>query len=245
MATEFISNKVYYKIFDRIYKQSSGIYCRYKAYNEKSLQEVENNLQAIKKELGISNLLILKQIHSNIIIDADNLDNQIFKPEADGIVTTKSNLILPVMTADCVPVLFSSAGGEVIGAAHCGWRSSKLDIIKNIVELMTKKGAHAIKAVVGPAIQQNSYEVDQNFYNELIKDDTSFSKFFVQSKNENHYMFDLPSFILLKLTRSGVKDINIINEDTYSQPSKYPSYRRSSHLGEQLRDHILSTIYKI
>lgn len=145
-------------------------------------------------------------------------------------------------TADCVPVLLTSMKGEVIGAAHCGWPSSKANIIAKLVKMMHDKGAKEIKGLIGPSIQQYSYEVGPEYYESFIKEDATYAKFFKPSKKINHYMFDLPAFVELKLNQAGVVNLIKIKEDTYSMPEKYPSYRRDCHLGESYKLNILSTI---
>lgn len=242
MPKELIANKVYYKIFDKTYKQSSHLYTRYQAGSEDKIAQIEQNKQAILSELSASQIFFLHQIHSNKVIDADNFKNCQVAPQADAFVTTKAGLTLAIQTADCVPLLCSSSNGEVIGAAHCGWRGTKLGIIANLLDMLSRKGATTIKALIGPSIQQYSYEVDQRYYNSFIDEQANYAKFFSPSKNLGHYMFDLPGLVEDKLHQAGVKDISKISEDTYNMAEKYPSYRRSYHSGEPYKETILSTI---
>lgn len=178
-------------------------------------------------------------MHGNQIVNAD--DSIIAVPEADGSIATKKNLVLAVQSADCVPVLLASGNGKIIGAAHAGWKGS-INIISNIVTKMTEKGAKNLIAVIGPAIVQSSYEVDGEYYKAFLSKDINNKQFFINSKRENHYMFDLPAFVELKLKEAGVKNIKNIGEDTYTNPLKYPSRRRSLHLQEPYNENILSTI---
>jgi YfiH family protein len=242
MPKEFIANKVYYKIFDKTYKQSSHIYTRYRRGNEEKIAEIEQNRQAILSQLSATNIFFLHQIHSNKVIDTDNFKSCDMEPQGDAFVTTKAGLALAIQTADCVPILCSSSNGEVIGAAHCGWRGTKLGIIANLIDIMRRKGASTIKAIIGPSIQQQSYEVDQEYYNSFIDEEANYAKFFLPSKNSGHYMFDLPGLVGHKLKEAGISDITKIIEDTYTMHEKYPSYRRSYHSGEQYKESILSTI---
>jgi len=242
MYNELIEGKVYYKIFDKSFKESSHIYAKYKLNNELSTEEIDNNKKAILSYLEADDIFVLKQVHGNKIINADIIDNFNIEPEADGAVTTRKNLVLTIQTADCVPILLTSEDGNVIGAAHCGWKSAKANIISNLVDMMQARGASQIKAFIGPAIQQYSYEVDSEYYNNFIMENSKYAKFFIPSVNDNHYMFDLPSFVEMKLIESNVNEINKSLEDTYSQKEKYPSYRRSCHLGIKYNKNILSAI---
>ncbi|MFY9590141.1 peptidoglycan editing factor PgeF [Rickettsia endosymbiont of Halotydeus destructor] len=236
---ELINGLVYYKIFDKSYKDSSHVYSK---KNESiNLAEIEKNKKSIINYFSAADILILRQVHSNKIIDAD-VESETFESEADGSVTSKKNLVLAIQTADCVPVLLASDDGTVIGAAHCGWKSAKANIISNLVSSMKEKGAKNLIAVIGPAIAQSSYEVDNKYYTDFIADSPNNSVFFVESKREGHYMFDLPKYVEARLQEAGIENIKNISEDTYTNPLKYPSYRRSYHSGEPYKENILSTI---
>lgn len=241
MKSELIKDKVYYKIFDRTFTASSGFYNKHKYKDAAKLAEVEQNVAAIKTDLGAQNLPLLKQVHGIdvVYINGHNLEEI---HEADGCITDKPGIALGIVTADCVPVLMASDDGAVIGSVHCGWKSARGGIIKEISKQMKEKGAGHIKAVIGPAIAQESYEVDSDFYKDFTKDDPSCKSLFTQSKNTGHYMFDLIGYVKNKLSRENIELVAHIDDDTYSMPEKYPSRRRSFHAGEQYAQNILSTI---
>src|SRR5688572_25108017 len=64
--------------------------------------------------------VFLKQVHGwrTVALNAATPDGT----EADGCVTTASRIACTMMVADCLPVLFASADGHAVGAAHAGWR---------------------------------------------------------------------------------------------------------------------------
>lgn len=241
MEIEFIKNKVYYRIIDRTYTNSSGIYNLHKYTDAVKLAQVKQNIDNIKTDLKASDLFIMNQVHGNTVVVVDNID---FKkqPEADASITTQKNIALGVLTADCVPVLFASDNGAVIGAAHCGWKSAKANIIANVQRMMENKGATKIKAIIGPAIAQKSYEVDANYCHDFISEGDDIRELFQPSNKENHFMFDLVGFVIKKLKKENIELVHNMQEDTYSTPEKYPSYRRSFHEGTQYSQNILSTI---
>ncbi|AFC72426.1 putative cytoplasmic protein [Rickettsia rhipicephali str. 3-7-female6-CWPP] len=233
-----INGSVYYKIFDKTFNNSSHRYI--KKNNSINETEIVENKKSITTYFKAQDILILNQTHGNQIVNAD--ESIIAVPEADGSITTKKNLVLAVQSADCVPVLLASGDGKIIGAAHAGWKGSINNIISNIVTKITEKGAKNLIAVIGPAIAQSSYEVDDEYYKAFLSKDINNKQFFINSIKENHYMFDLPAFVELKLKEAGVKDIKNIAEDTYTNPLKYPSKRRSYHLQEPYNQNILSAI---
>jgi YfiH family protein len=106
----------------------------------------------------------LKQVHGTRVWDAD-LAHAEETIEADAAVTTKTNTVLTVMAADCLPVLISSPDGGVIGAAHAGWRGLLGGVLENTVDAMQAKAglsnAGQYLAWLGPAIGSKAFEVGE------------------------------------------------------------------------------------
>ncbi len=70
----------------------------------------------------------LKQTHSSIVVKAEQI--QADSVEADASFTTCKNEICAVLTADCLPVLFSDRNGECVGATHAGWQGLAKGILQ-------------------------------------------------------------------------------------------------------------------
>ena len=106
----------------------------------------------------------LKQVHGTRVWDAD-LAHAEEVIEADAAVTTKTNTVLTVMAADCLPVLIRSLDGAVIGAAHAGWRGLLGGVLENTVDAMRAKigleNAGQYQAWLGPAIGPRAFEVGE------------------------------------------------------------------------------------
>ena len=242
-VTELIKNKVYYKIFDRSYQGSTHSYNIHAFDDQIKKDQVRSNIDKVLSDFDAQNILLLNQVHGNNIVCTEELDLKLNNwPQGDASVTTQENIILAIRTADCVPLLLVSEDGHVIGAAHCGWRSAKLDIINKLAYRMRQKGAGNIIAVIGPAIAQESYEVSREFYEDFVADSSSYKELFLPSTKPGNYLFDLPSFVKIKLVEANISVIKHINEDTYVMSDKYPSYRRSTHTGEIYNQNILSAI---
>ena len=106
----------------------------------------------------------LKQVHGSRVWDAD-LAHAEGMIEADAAVTTKTNTVLTVMAADCLPVLISGPDGGVIGAAHAGWRGLLDGVLENTLAAMQAKtglsdGGQYL-AWLGPAIGPSAFEVGE------------------------------------------------------------------------------------
>ncbi|RTK92411.1 MAG: peptidoglycan editing factor PgeF [Rickettsiales bacterium] len=238
MEYELIRGKVYYRFFDKTDKVSSGVYNIYTCVDDTKISEVKQNIDNIKTVMKAQDMFLLKQVHGSDVVLYNKTDEII---EADASVTSQKNIILAIKTADCVPVLLASSNG-VIGAAHCGWRSAKADIIKNTVKMMRDMGADTIKSVIGPAIFQQSYEVNPDFYNDFLIESKNNDIFFKPSINKNHFMFDLISYVKMKLSNENIEIVYDIAEDTYQMPEKYYSYRWLTHQQKTYNQNILSTI---
>ncbi len=107
---------------------------------------------------------------------------------------------------------------------------------------MKEKGANNIVASLGPCIHQKSYEVDAGFYDNFIAESKDNRDYFLTGKMAGKYMFSLPGYIEKKLKQSGIKKIEILNEDTLSQPAKFCSFRRATIKGEPTAGRQISAI---
>ena len=169
----------------------------------------------------------LYQIHSNICHSANPTEKN--RPEGDALVTDKPHITLAILTADCVPVLFADPKNKVIGAAHAGWRGAVRGIISSTLETMLQNGANSgnIKAVIGPAIQQKSYQVGHDLRDEVLSKYPKVEHHFIADGKEK-WLFNLPGFVSDQLTHHGIQH-HTMNEDTYSD-ERFFSHRRNTHL---------------
>jgi len=152
--------------------------------------------------------------------------------EADGYVTNLSNAPLVIFTADCVPLLLEDKTGGVIGAVHCGWKSTVADIEKEALNKMQLLGSKPenIVAAIGPAIDRCCFEVGEEVIDAvdslllLPKSDVSS---FYNKKENGKYMLDLRGVVRERLIQLGVKAENIefVGECTMCNPGKYYSHR--------------------
>jgi YfiH family protein len=238
---ELIKNKIYYKIFNKSFKNSTHAYI--KSDNNINIHnEIDSNNHNILAYSNATNMLILNQIHGADVVNADLITDYNIMPKADSAFTSKSSLLLTIRTADCVPILLSEKNGNMIGAAHCGWRGARSNILENLNRAMRNNGANNIVAIIGPSIAQKSYEIDDEFYKNFVEESKDNEIFFIPANRDAHYLFDLSGYVQNKLKNLNIEIVKIIEEDTYSISDKYPSYRRSCHIGEIYNQSILSTI---
>lgn len=94
----------------------------------------------------------LRQIHSRRVLAARPGDSG----EGDALVTSETGLALCVVTADCVPVLFTAPGR--LAAAHAGWRGLASRILPATLKELNGAG-RGLTAWIGPTIGPCCYEV--------------------------------------------------------------------------------------
>ena len=193
------------------------------------LSNVKKNLQIVKKKINKSakDIFLLHQVHSNKFIYIDDKYKLKIKPKADAIITNQKNLPIAVLTADCAPILICDNKKNMLAAIHAGWKGAYNGIIKKVIRFMVKKGCKPenITAVVGPCISVENYEIKQDFIKKFLEKDKKNKIFFKKIRNKNY--FNLNKYIYSQLKNLKVKNIDVINKDTFNAKNNFFSARRS------------------
>lgn len=234
---------VKYGFFTRQGGVSTGLYdsLNLGAGSQDLPENVQENRRRIEHYFDDKPLITLHQIHSNQVITLDEqtpLPKQ--KPKADAIVTNRQDIALGVLSADCVPVLFTAPNAQnpkarkdaqLIGAAHAGWRGALSGVIQATVKALVDLGAakNQINALIGPAISQQNYEVDAAFRNHFLDESAENTHYFIPAPRDEHYLFNLTAYVGDKCHFAGCGQVNHINQCTYADAEKLYSYRRSTH----------------
>ena len=194
---------------------------------------IENRRRAIAAVLPGARLLTVYQVHSPTAVTVDETHDEDDRPHADALVTNRPGLLLGILTADCAPVLFADREGGVVGAAHAGWKGALSGITDATIAAMEGLGARRerITAAIGPCIARASYEVDDAFVARFTADDPANERFFAPGK-PGHYQFDLEAYVTHRLAAAGVRRSEALGLDTYTDATRFYSYRRATHAGE-------------
>ena len=152
--------------------------------------------------------ILLKQIHSDEIIDVDKDSARI----GDGLLTQRSNLALGVRIADCLPVfLFNKTKICII---HGGWQGIIKGIAKRAKRLMGN-----CKYILGACIGSCCYEVKKD----TARLFTQQYKNVVIRRNRKYYI-DLKGAVIEDLGEE--KLIASLDFCTKCHPEYFYSYRR-------------------
>lgn len=178
-------------------------------------------------------LVTVRQVHSPDVVTVTAPIAEDERPEADAMVTRTPGLILGILTADCVPVLFADREAGVIGAAHAGWKGAISGVTDRTIAAMETLGATraGIACAIGPCIGRASYEVTLDFAERFERDNADNARFFSAGR-AGHCQFDIAAYVASRLQAAGIGRISLLDEDTYSQASRFFSYRRSCHAQE-------------
>ncbi|EEY33891.1 peptidoglycan editing factor PgeF [Pseudoleptotrichia goodfellowii] len=207
-------------------------YCKMEGQEEK---EQKKNRNKLLKELGLEDrkTLMSYQTHTNNVeIIDENTENYVFK-DIDGFVTGRKDVALFTFYADCLPIFVYDKKNEVIGVWHSGWPGTYKEIMKNGLEVMKNKFGtepENVLMALGIGIQQENYEVGQEFFEKFVdkfgKESELIVKSFKLNENTQKYHFSNTIFNKITALNLGIKEENLIvsEEDTWDE--KFYSYRR-------------------
>ena len=125
-------------------------------------EDVEANRVRLADALDVprDQLLFMDQVHGDTVLVVDGPWAGSVPP-ADGIVTTRTDLALAVLVADCTPVLLVDREAGVAGAVHAGRPGMVAGVAHRAIGAMRDLGARAIEAAVGPSVCGRCYEVPE------------------------------------------------------------------------------------
>ncbi len=193
------------------------------------IANVKKNLQLVRKKISkkAKNIFLVHQIHSNKFVFIDEKYNKKIKPKADAIITNQRYLPIAILTADCVPILICDNKKKMIGIIHAGWKGAYKGIIDRVIKFMIKKGCKLknFTIAVGPSISVKNYEVKEDFRKKFLKKDKKNLKYFNIKRNKLY--FDLTKYVHALLLKSKIKNIDILNIDTFDVKNKFFSARRA------------------
>jgi YfiH family protein len=205
---------------------------------------VENRRRAREALAPGSALVTLHQIHSATAVRVSAPWPIGGALHADAMTTNVPGIALGILAADCAPVLFADEKAAVIGAAHAGWKGARAGVVEAAIAEMEALGARRerIAAAIGPCISQENYEVGTEFRAAFVEESPDDARFFAMGVRENHYQFDLESYVARRLADAGLSRIERLATCTYANQGEFFSFRRNTHRGEKDYGRQLSAI---
>jgi copper oxidase (laccase) domain-containing protein len=107
-------------------------------------------------------------------------------------------------------------------------------VLEATVTAMEGLGAERsrIFASLGPCIGPKSYEVGPEFVAEFKTADAANARFFTIPKGRQTPHFDLPSYVMSRIDRLGLRRTERLAPCTYENESMFFSFRRATHRKE-------------
>jgi len=195
-------------------------------------QKIIENRTAIAKNFPNMHFIVANQTHSdNIVIIKEKNKTWLSSREehaiedCDALITNRTDIMLTILTADCVPILLFDPKQNVVAAIHAGWKGTEQEIAAKTVKKMQEEfnsNPKDIIAGVAPSIGRCCYEVDWNVAQHFEAIENAYDK------KGDKYMLDLPYVNKLQLLNAGLLEENIemSNICTACEVEDYFSYRK-------------------
>lgn len=175
----------------------------------------------------------LSQVHGTDVVQATTGCGA---PEADAQWSREPGVACAVLTADCLPVLFCSAGGDVVAAAHAGWRGLQAGVLEATVAAMAVDPGDVL-AWLGPAIGPDAFEVGTEVRDAFLgaagpglSSDTS-ACFRPRPEAPGKWFADLYGLARVRLMTMGVHRVSGGGYCTHGDSRRFFSHRRDGRTG--------------
>ncbi|MBP2851416.1 purine nucleoside phosphorylase YfiH [Dickeya oryzae] len=168
----------------------------------------------------------LQQVHGTQVINLDQVSSDSLT--GDAAYTTRQDRVCAVMTADCLPVLFCSANGDEVAAAHAGWRGLQAGVLEETLRHFHARPAD-ILAWMGPAIGPQQFEVGGEVREAFLQVDPIADCAFVPRNGK--FLADIYQLARLRLAAAGVTQVFGGEYCTVSDSGRFFSYRRDGMTG--------------
>jgi hypothetical protein len=150
-------------------------------------------------------------------------------PTADASVSFEAGRVCAVLTADCLPVLLCDRAGTRIAAAHAGWRGLAAGVLERAVEALDVEPGQ-LMAWLGPAIEQDAFEVGQEVREQFAARDPDNAAAFVQNAR-GRWQADIYALARNALRGAGVAELHGGGFKCFEDRERFFSYRRDRQTG--------------
>jgi YfiH family protein len=183
----------------------------------------------------------LDQVHGNACIHIDRHQIEKFEhpPQADSMWSDLPGVALAIQSADCVPVVLTDTHGELIGAAHGGWRGLTNDVLAVLIESMPVS-PDKLCAWIGPCIGPGHFEVGEDVWGLLMDE---YASFVLEHSGDSSKRFvDLPHLAEHQLGVSGVTEVALSGVCTYASADMYSHRQATQQNGQGAQTGRMATV---
>ena len=196
---------------------------------------VAENRARLCGALGIDRFATAQQVHGSKLVRIGakragagfgGIEDRI--PGADAMAATAPGIALAVLTADCVPVVASSAAEGTVVVAHAGWRGIAAGIVGEVAAVFETPGK--VRVAIGPAIGPDHYEVGEDV---ALAVATGTRAGAVTERRDGSTRLDLVGTIRAELRSLGIRAVEDTGLCTACHPDRFFSYRVDEIAGRQ------------
>lgn len=166
------------------------------------------------------------------------------EPVADASVTSDPNVVLAILTADCLPVVFAAKDGGEVGAAHAGWRGLVAGVLENTVAAL-RAAPRGLVAWLGPAAGPQAYEIGEEVFDAFVSRDARAEAAFAPTR-PGHWKVDLYALARRRLIDAGMSPADVHGGGlcTISDSKRFFSHRRSTSEGSGRTGRMATLVWK-
>jgi polyphenol oxidase len=203
---------------------------------------VAENCRRVRETLRLPNEPVwLQQVHGIQVVDiaapGSNAAGAVSQtgqapsepPIADASVSRSAGYVCAIRVADCMPVLFASKDGSVIGAAHAGWRGLAGGVLEATIDRLGVPPSHLI-AWMGPSIGPENFEVGNDVRDAFFAADEDAASAFTPNAR-GRWQCDLYALARRRLQAIGVSGAFGGGWCTFAERDRFFSYRRDGQCG--------------
>jgi len=188
---------------------------------------VSENRRLLMREAGLpSEPFWLRQVHGCAVAETPADEAAC---EADASWSDRPGRVCAVMTADCLPVLFTNRSGTRVAAAHAGWRGLAAGVLEQVVDRFGEAPGELV-AWLGPAIGPEAFEVGDEVREAFVSLHADSGRAFTLSR-PGHWLADIYALARTHLRAAGVTQVHGGDFCTFSDSERFFSYRRDGVTG--------------
>lgn len=205
---------------------------------------VDTNRARLQTALGLAPIY-MSQVHGveTVELPLPSAPGEPALIVADACVSATPRVVCTVRVADCLPVLLTDTRGDVVGAAHAGWRGLAKGVLEHnfraFEHLVQRRAGPAAASPVaghtlawlGPCIGPAAFEVGPEVREAFLAHDSAAERCFTP-KTGGKWLANLAELARLRLQALGIS--RIYGNDgsapwcTVNNPSLFFSHRRDS-----------------
>ncbi len=165
---------------------------------------------AVTRRKGVP-VYTASQVHGNyfLLLDsrtsmaAKTLENQ----PADSLITADREILLGIMTADCLPVLLIDRQSRAVAAVHAGWRGILARVVPRTMRAMERNygvSTADLLVLLGPCIGRCCYQVGKDLIRKFAVEPPFIAERTWYEELSGDYYLDLLRLQVLQLQDYGV-----------------------------------------